>query len=911
MSGSITFESANRYLTNVALPNQRLIPDELEKLRARVAELDPHHRNASTLSEHRKSVLQREIAKLFEAIEKKLHPVHVSDSQVLLKKYEALRNFASKLPLTGEELRKELKKLHPDLRDKIYYAIWLVHGAPRQHEFSTEKLEADPQVLTRSFPPFFSPSAGSILTQIGEEIAMEHKLKALEEEMKDLQGKGDPQAAVKKAELDNLTQIRDAQKEAIFQTHFANEKINHRQMKHIFRLMSKTVADRLPKPPYFGRGLDVEIYKTLGAHYDRTSGKTTFRVFAPNAREITLNLSAWGNVERSIPMTKKENGVWEAESEHAQLGRTYHFMIVGKHGGAPFKKIDPFAFGNHVHSREPGRENHESVVRDIDQNYPWNDAGWMAARTHFNPEKQPMSIYEVHTPTWKKKDNGDSYNWRELAPMLAQYVKDMGYTHVELMALLEHPQPISMGYQITNFFALNSSMGSIEDFQYFVNYLHEQGIGIIADWVPAHFAIDHFALGNFDGSPVFEDDEPQFATHPQWGTYEFDFKKKFTNDFLGSNVEFLLNKFHLDGVRVDAVQSMLNLNYGRAPGARSNIRGHDVNLDAKAFLRNMNEYVHKKYPGVEMIAEEAGGWPNLTRSPNERGVHTKTRGIGFNRTWHMGYMNDSLEFMGTFPQDRPSKYSLLTGTVKDVDYSEDSRPRGKVVLPFSHDENANGKGTILYKMGGNTPFDKFANGRFLLAYQVLRGGGPILDFMGNEILQTQEWHGRLKQSLDNPNERNKPSVQWEELDRNINIHNHQYHTGAQASRKALLHLYKQSPGLWEQTDAGISWIKAEDEHNCVLSFHRRGGGQQFACIFNASGNDVQDYVLNLPAAGYAPELDKLVGIKEVYNTDDAAFGGGGRLNHNVEIIRDSTNRPTALKLRLPPFTAIVLEEQFS
>jgi 1,4-alpha-glucan branching enzyme len=652
-----------------------------------------------------------------------------------------------------------------------------------------------------------------------------------------------------------------------------------------------------------------ELYKTLGAHYDKLSGNTTFRVYAPHARAITIKLTnPQGNIEKWVEMKKGENGIWEAHSQEAKPDFLYHFKITSENGDI-LRKIDPFAFANHVHA-DSGE--HESKIALLDNDFKWTDDDWMHKRVQTNPAKTPMSIYEVHVPTWKKQENGDPLNWKELAHELSKYCKEMGYSHVELMALFEHPHPMSMGYQITSFFALNRTMGSLEDFQYFVNYLHEQKIGVIIDWVPAHFATDAFSLGTFDGSPVLEDDEERFRGHPQWGTYEFDFKKQFTRDFLGSNLEFLLNQFHIDGVRVDAVQSMLELNYGRAPGTRKNAKGGSVNLHSKSFLRNINTYVHEKYPGVITIAEEAMGFPNLTRPRSERGIHTKTRGIGFDLTWHMGFMNNTLEYLATPPHHRNSSYSMFTGTVKNVDYNEDSRPRGKVVLPFSHDENANGKGTIFTKLGGDTFPDKFANGRLLLAYQLLRGGGPVLDFMGNEILQSQEWHGRLIKGLDNEQERKKASVQWEELDPNVDPFNHQYHLGARESRKALLHLYRDNPGLQDQTDAGFSWINAQDSQNGVLSFHRRGGGQQFACVFNSSNKDLKDYLIPLPNASYAPELDRLISVKEVYNTDDDAFGGGGRKNANVEIIRDNTtNRPTHLKLRLPPFSALLLEEGFA
>ncbi len=904
--GKVTFESAAKFLSDVALPNRNLIPDEVEKLKERVAELNPQDRNASTLSLHRRSHLEREIAKLSEAINKKLHPIHLPQSKVIGNQYDALQDFAAKLPLAYKELSKELKNLHPVLQAKIHQAIWLASGAPNEPGFSEEKLESDPEVLRRSYPPFFSPQQGSLLKQLSEVLAIEYKLEALQEEVQSLKTSGNHiEAANKQSELDALAELHDTQKEAIFRVNHADLKITDRQLQALFNTLPQTVKTRLPQPPYFGRGFNQDLYKTLGAHYDKGSNKTTFRVYAPNAREITLNLTAWGRVEHAIKLTKKENGIWESQTEHARPGRSYHFMIVGKEGGTPYKKLDPFAFGNVIHSSELGCENHESLVREIDTGFVWTDGAWMANRVHTNPARTPMSIYEIHSPTWKKKENGDSLNWRELAPQLTDYCKEMGYSHVELMALFEHPQPISMGYQITSFFALNSAMGSLEDFQFFMNYLHAQKIGVIADWVPAHFANNPFSLRSFDGSPIYENDNPSYAMHPVWQTYEFDTRKQCTRDFLASNLEFLLRTYHFDGVRVDAVQSMLNYNLDREYA-----KAGDVNEEAKEFLGNLNTYAHAKYPGILMIAEEAMGFANLIRPVTEVGQIVKTSGVGFDLTWHMGFMNDTLRYFALPPHQRSAAYNVFSRTVKDVDQSDDFRPRGKVVLPFSHDENANGHGTIFTKMGGNNNLDKFANGRVALAYQLLRGGGPVLDFMGNEILQTQEWHGRIIQGMNNPVERKKASVQWEELDPSIDIHNHQYHRGARESRKDLLGLYNRCPGLQDQTDAGFAWIDAKDAENGVLSFHRNGGGQQYACIFNSSDKDLHNYIIQFPHGSYAYELDRLVGIKEVYNTDNLAYGGQGRSSY-VEIIRDRSNRPTALKLRLPPFTALVLEEQFS
>jgi 1,4-alpha-glucan branching enzyme len=894
---SVDFNRANEYLTNVALPNQNNIPDECENLKSLVDELNPSDPKYSTLSIHRKENLEKRIAKLMTTINSKLHPVYLKNSEIIQQYLDAIQDLVSKMPLSYHEFRAAVKNLHPELQQKIYYAFWLACGANPADRSALEDLKT-PGILQRRFRPLFASIEGTLLEQLAYDFQIERQRAIYEENGQ-------------KTELTALTQKRDADKKTIFEDLLKDVKINNYQMQALFDTLPNSVKHLVPQPPYYGRGFDPELYKTLGAHFDRGSGRTTFRVYAPNAREIRLNLTAWGRIEHSLQMVKKEGGVWELQTDQAQPGRSYYFMVVGKDGGAPVKKIDPFAFGNIIHDRKTG--NHESIVRDLDQHFNWTDGDWVANRASMNPTKTPMAIYEVHPPTWKKKENGTPLNWRELAVELVKYCREMGYTHVELMALLEHPQQISMGYQITSFFTLNSEMGSIEDFQFFVNYLHEQKIGVIADWVPAHFALDDFSLCSFDGTPLFEDDLPKFAQHPQWGTYEFDFKKQFTKDFLGSNLNFLLTKFHIDGIRVDAVQSMLNLNYGRKGGARVNVLGSEHNLEAKAFLRNVNTFVHNQHPGTLMIAEEAAGFSNLTRPVTERGVHVKTRGVGFDMTWHMGFMSESLNYFSQSPHTRNLSYDAFSFCVQGVDYNEDVRPRGKVVLPYSHDENANGKGTIFSKMGGNSDPDKFANGRLLLAFQALRGGGPVLDFMGNEILQTEEWHGRLVEDLKDADARKRATVQWEELD--PRHRNYQYHNGARESRKALLHLYRNNPGLQDQTDAGLSWIDAKDSSNGVLSFHRRDKNitQQFACVFNSSDKDLRNYHIPLPNNGYAPELNRLVGIKEVYNSDNVAFGGQGRLNHSIEIIRDYSigGRPTQLKLRIPPFTALVLEEQLS
>lgn len=981
-NSKVNFETANKYFAFVEdLPKHDKIQEEYEQLRDAIAELDPAGPHYSTLSTHRQGVLETRVASLFQTIAMKLQPIRSRPSDIIREQLETVRGFISKLEagVSAENLRRAIKKIHPDLKSKIYYVIWVTEGGPKENHFGELKLKKDPGILHRKFPPLVTQSDGTLLEQISSELVSEYqralyienidaldnisqnltsvvsaqeirkKISALPEniqnalfneaarlgfrpdahqskmailedpyQLRKIKNYSHPAAHIidqfadtERYFLNELTRRIDDQKVTLFCELLKDMKINDHIMKQFFRKLPNTAQAKVAQPPYFGRGFNPELYKTLGAHYDSRNTRTTFRVYAPNAREITLNLTAYHDVEHSLCMVKKENGIWEVDTQYAQPGRSYHFMIVGRDGGTPIKKVDPFAFGNIVHSREPGREDHESVVCEIEKNFNWSDESWMACRKCINLATTPMAIYEIHTPTWKRKINGNALNWRELAYELSRYCQEMGYTHVELMALFEHPQPISMGYQITNFFVLNSEMGTIEDFQYFVNFFHEQGLGVIADWVPAHFAIDPFSLALFDGTPLFEDDEPQFRGHPEWGTYEFDFKKQFAKDFLASQLDFMLKYFHFDAVRVDGVQSMLELNFGRAPRTRLNHHGNSVNLNVKSFLRNVNVYVHQKYPGTLMIAEEAMGFPNLTRSVSEKGIHVKKRGVDYDATWHLGFMNNVLHYFSTPPHCRKDWYSMFSRSIKEVDYDEDTRTRGgHVILEISHDQNANGNGTLFTKMAGNSDFDKFANGRCLLAFQLLRGGGPILDFMGNEILQPLEWHGILKRDTKSRLDgRKNATFQWEKLD--PSDADYKYHAGARQSRKDLLHLYHINRGLQDQTDDGFSWIDATDSANGVLGIHRRGNGQQFACIFNTSDKDLVDYMIPLPDSSYAPELDRLTRIREVYNTDDRTYGGQGRRNAHVGIIRDATDRPTHLQLRLPPYSALVLEEYFS
>jgi 1,4-alpha-glucan branching enzyme len=798
--------------------------------------------------------------------------------------------------LPPDQFLGQLDKFAPAVRTKLYELVWVASGCPKQINFSQDLLAKDTSILRRSFPPLLGGTilSGTIFEQLEAELFLDDQL---------------TEAVENKWDTTPLAQ----RKVEFLQRCLADvEGRTHSQMKACFRLMHPAVQAQLKRegiqPPFYGRGFRTNLHKTLGAHYNAQTGRTTFRVYAPNATKVVLNLTAFKRLEHILPLIKGADGVWTVETDQAAPGRSYHFMVTGQNSPVPVKKVDPFAFQNCIHCATLGKDDHESIVADIHKDFTWTDQAWMA-QPKCDPAHQPLNIYEIHSPTWQVDANGKALNWRELAPRLAQYCHTQGQNAVELMGVFAHPQAISMGYQITNYFAPNSNMGSWEDFKCFVNEMHRQNIRVFVDWVPAHFALNEFGLINFDGTPMLESDDPAIAKHPAWGTIVFDFSKQFTKDFLASNVDFLLNELHIDGLRVDAVTAMLYLNEGREDQItdgtykkRFHRKGSEIDADVKSFFKNMLTYTHKRYPKALMMAEESKQQFNLTQSG----------GLGFDLAWHMGLMNDTFKYwkMPFSKEGRQQSFSLLTHTVEKVDGQH--RSRGTIVNAYSHDECSNGKGTFWGQMAGNTRPDKYANGRLALAYQLLRGGGASLSFMGNEILQTREWHGFIE-LMTQGKEKERSTVMWEELDRNVDKTEHQYHTGAQKACADLNKLFLKSPGLHDQTSHGISWINASDSNNCVVSFHRtsQDGEQQFACIFNTSDRDIRDYKVALPGESYAPKLGKLKDLIEIYNTDHREYGGQGRTNANIKVHRDpSTKRPTHLELRLPPYTAIVLEEHF-
>ena len=442
--------------------------DDFTRLERDIDEVDPANPNAGTLSISRRTFLIERIKEFSQRVERELNPgLHTIQKGHI----EAIQEIQGKIAAgaTPKAFYSQLKRFDASLLEKIYKGVWIVSGCPSQDNFSAETIRKDYSVLKQVFPPFFSSKEGTILEQIVESLS---------------------------------NPPTDVEWGRVFQGCLQEKIWSHKQLKAIYRYgLPPSVQPHVPQPPYFGRGFDSKLYMTLGAHFDRTTGMTVFRVFAPRATEVVLHLSESEEIEHRLPFVREEKGVWSIQTSLAPPGRSYHFMIVGPGGGEPVKKVDPFSFGNVIHVSEEGTVDHDSVV--VDRDFTWTDDAWLQQRVQFDPSKQPMTIYEVHAPSWKKKENGDLLNWKELAPLLAEYCREIGYTHVELMGVFEHPAPISMGYQITNYFCVNSRMGTLKDFQWFVNYMHEQKIGVILDWVPVHFANDEFALKKFDGTAPF------------------------------------------------------------------------------------------------------------------------------------------------------------------------------------------------------------------------------------------------------------------------------------------------------------------------------------------------------------------------------------------------------------------------
>ena len=582
----------------------------------------------------------------------------------------------------------------------------------------------------------------------------------------------------------------------------------------------------------FSMGTHYDIYKKMGAHEAVMNGKkgVYFAVWAPNATTVSVIGEFNGWREEANPMTRLEpSGIYEGFVVGAKVGMLYKFFIKTKDGRGLYK-ADPFA--NYA-EQHPGTA---SRITDITK-LRWSDAAWMEARKQRDNDSLPVSIYEVHPGSWKKHPHGEDedgfYNYREFAKSLAEYVKEMGYTHVELMGIAEHPFDGSWGYQVTGYYAPTSRYGTPEDFAYMVNYLHKQKIGVILDWVPAHFPRDAHGLEEFDGGCVYEYADPKKGEHPEWGTKVFDFGKSEVKNFLIANALYWVEHFHIDGLRVDAVASILYLDYGRENGQWTpNIYGGNKNLEAIEFFKHLNSVVLGRNHGAMMIAEESTAWPKVTGKPEEDG-------LGFSHKWNMGWMNDFLEYMKLDPYFRKWNHNKMTFSMTYA-YAE------KYILVLSHDEVVHLKCSMINKMPGLYD-DKFANLRAGYAYMLGHPGKKLL-FMGQEFAQLQEWSEARE-------------LDWYLLAEDK-------HQQMQNYVKALLHLYKKTPALYDadQDPCGFEWINADDADRSIFSFvrHSKDGKSNLLFVINFTPVARPDYRVGVP---------KRKQYRLVLDGDAAEFGG--------------------------------------
>lgn len=609
---------------------------------------------------------------------------------------------------------------------------------------------------------------------------------------------------------------------------------------------------------FAGEGRHERLWDVLGAHPRAVDGVrgTAFSVWAPNAESVSVvgDFNAWdGRVHQMRSLGA--SGIWELFVPGVDDGARYKFELRVR-GQGPVLKADPMAFRTEVPPLTA------SVVHDATR-YRWGDAAWTQARTARQKPQAPLSIYEVHTASWRRvPEEGDRpLTWRELGPQLAEYAKNNGFTHVELLPVAEHPYGGSWGYQVSSYFAPTSRHGTPDDFRFFVDTLHQSGIGVIVDWVPGHFPRDAWALAQFDGTALYEHEDPRRGAHPDWGTLIFNFGRHEVRNFLIANALFWLESFHLDGLRVDAVASMLYLDYSRKHGEwEPNTHGGRENLEAIHFLQEMNQAVERRQPGTLVLAEESTSWPRVSHA-------VKEGGLGFTHKWNMGWMHDTLKYFQTDPLYRRHHHHQLTfGLV--YAFSE------RFVLPLSHDEVVHGKGSLLGKMPGDD-WQRFANLRALYGWMWAHPGKKLL-FMGGELGQSREWN-------------HDSSLDWHLLE-------HAPHRGLQSLVAALNHALAKTPALVERDfgHEGFQWLQADAADLNTYAFVRRGEspGSELVCVANFSPMVREGYRVGVPRAGR---------WREVLCTDDRAFAGSGV--HNPAPIAEPIawdGQAASLSLTLPP-----------
>ncbi|MBQ7352220.1 MAG: 1,4-alpha-glucan branching protein GlgB [Clostridia bacterium] len=613
----------------------------------------------------------------------------------------------------------------------------------------------------------------------------------------------------------------------------------------------------------FHQGTYYQAYEIMGCHPETRDGKNgyVFRTWAPNAKKIQVvgDFNGWNNT--SSPMTKlNKEGVWETFIPDVEIGQMYKFEITDKTNYARLK-ADPYAFMQETNGKTA------SIVYNID-GYEWKDSGYLQNKNKKDIYSSPMNIYEVNFNSWKKHSDCSYYSYKDLANELIPYVVDMGYTHIEIMPITEYPFDGSWGYQVTGYFAPTSRFGTPHDFMYFVDKCHENGISVIVDWVPAHFPKDSHGLIEFDGTCLYENQGWDRKEHKSWGTRRFDYGRTEVQSFLISSAMLMFDKYHIDGIRVDAVASMLYLDYDKKPGEWiPNVNGDNKNLEAVAFLQKLNSAIFAKYPKALMIAEESTAWPMVTK-PAHIG------GLGFNFKWNMGWMNDTLEYIKTDPFFRKSIHNKLTFSMFYA-FSEN------FVLPISHDEVVHGKCSLLNKMYGEY-HDKFKSLRAYLSY-LMAHPGKKLTFMGTEFAQFKEWDYQA-------------GIDFCLLDFDTHRQTHNF-------VKALNHLYLNHPELYEEDFSwkGFDWIVPDDNNQNILVFRRIDkSGKELIFAVNFSTVSRTDYSIGVNSRNW----------EEILNSDATEFGGTGLLNGKLTAKKEEFNgKKYKLTLKIPALSGVFISKK--